>query len=311
MSGEVRRVFDRLGVSAARTRTIPANHGADGNANWHVWPQAGERCVLRRYYTGTTAQDLRYEDRILTHLGRQGWRVPEPLSPPIEDAGRWYCLTRHVPGRSRSQETSQQRQQRGADLARLHGALRPLTERIGQRPRWHPLHDGLQVMTAIDWHAGLEALDLAHPALAEWAGVAAISTADELTALGASDLPLTVIHGDFMAEENVHYDRSRFVGVIDFGVAHLGSRPYELISARCYRAPQVRAAYVEELRRHGWPWTDLEEAALVPVFRAFRLSMVAWQLDVGVRTGCFDTAAIETQLAQTGVDPSGKVRAIW
>lgn len=303
----MRAVLDRLGVGTARTRTIAPNHGPEGNANWHVWPSAGERCHLRRYYAGTTAEDLQYEHTILTHLSSQGWRVPEPLTQPIEEGGRWYCLSRYVPGRSRNQETSPQRVQRGADLARLHVALRPLAERIGQRPNWQPLHEGLAVMTPVDWRAGLDELSIDHPALAEWAAAAATSTADELAALGARDLPLTVIHGDFMADQNVHYDRRRFVGVIDFGVAHLGCRPYELISARCYRASELRAGYVDELRRHGWPLSDLEVVALVPVYRAFRLSMVAWQLEAGRRTGRFDAATIESQLAQTGVDRSGKV----
>jgi aminoglycoside phosphotransferase (APT) family kinase protein len=307
---EIRRVLDRLGVAATRTRVIPENHGPVGAANWHVWPQAGERSVLRRYFAGATLEDLQYEHTILTHLSRQGWCVSEPLAPPIEEGGRWYCLTRYVPGRSRRQETAPQCRQRGADLARLHVALRPLAERIGQRPRWRQLDDGLPIMTPTNWRAGLNELSTSHPALAEWAAVAATSTADELAALGATDLPLTVIHGDFMADQNVHYDRTRFVGVIDFGVAHLGIRPYELISARSYRAPELRSAYVDELRRLGWPLSNLEEAALVPVYRAFRLGMVAWHLDAGTRTGCFDTAAIKTQLSQTGVEPSGTVRAI-
>jgi Ser/Thr protein kinase RdoA (MazF antagonist) len=287
----------------------PKNHGSVGAANWHVWTEAGGRAVLRRYFAGATLEDLEYEHAILSHLSRQGWCVPEPLAPPIEQSGRWYCLTRYVPGRSRIHETAPQRRQRGTDLARLHVALQPLGERIGQRPRWRQLDDGLPLMMPTDWRAGLDDLSIRHPALAEWAAVAAAATADELAALGATNLPLTVIHGDFMADQNVHYDRSRFVGVIDFGAAHLGSRPYELISARSYRGPELQAAYGDELRRLGWPLSDLEEAALVPIYRAFRLGMAVWHVDAGTRTGRFDTAAIEAQLSRTGVDPSGKVRA--
>lgn len=296
-------ILDRLGTAPARTRAIPANHGPDGNANWHVWPQTGERCVLRRYYAGATAEDLSYEHTILTHLSGQGWCVPEPLAAPVREGDRWYCLTRYVPGRCRTRETPAQRKQRGADLARLHVALRPLAERLGQRPTWHPLHGGVPVMTVADWPAGLDALATEHPALAEWATVAMASTADEFAAVGATEL--TLLHGDFMAEENVHYNGARLAGVIDFGVAHLGSRPYDLVSARCYRAPELRTGYVDELRRLGWPWTEAEEQAIVPVYRAFHLGMVAWQLLASTRTGRFDTATIESQLARTGVDPSG------
>src|SRR3981081_1857681 len=51
-----------------------------------------------------------------------------------------------------------------------------------------------------------------------------------LGALGAQALPVMVVHGDF-AEWNVHYLRSRLAGVIDFGLTHLDSRPYELAVA--------------------------------------------------------------------------------
>lgn len=36
---------------------------------------------------------------------------------------------------------------------------------------------------------------------------------------------------------------------------------------------------------------------LVPMYRAFRLGLVAWLLDAGLRASRFDTAAIEAQLA--------------
>jgi aminoglycoside phosphotransferase (APT) family kinase protein len=83
-----------------------------------------------------------------------------------------------------------------------------------------------------------------------------------------------VIHGDFMADQNVRYDGDRFVGVVDFAVAHLGSRPYELVPARCYRAPELLPGYREETRRQEWPLSEVEEAALLPVRRAFRLAAV-------------------------------------
>ncbi len=125
LHADVRTVLDQLDVAASRVRAIPENHGMEGNANWHVWSQQGSRSVLRRYYTGTTPADLAYEHAVLEHLTKQGWNVPDPLAPPIEHDGRWYCLTRYVPGRGRPTETPSQQRQRGADLARLHVALRP------------------------------------------------------------------------------------------------------------------------------------------------------------------------------------------
>lgn len=304
---DVSTVRDQLDLSGARVWAIRPNHGPEGNANWHVWSPKTGRCVLRRYYEGATPEDLAYEHAVLEHLRREGWSVPDALAAPVADEGRWYCLTRYVPGRSRTTETPAQQRQRGADLARLHLALRSITDPVGQRPGWRALLAGVSVMTPIDWHDGLAGLGSHHAELAEWAAVAATSVANEVAALGLGDLPVTVVHGDFLAGENVHYEGGRLAGVIDFGVTHLGTRPYDLVSARCNRQPEVRTGYVEELNHLGWPLSDLEEAAILPIYRAFRLYMTAWQLDVGTRSGHFDTELITAQLTQTGIDPSGNV----
>jgi len=223
---EAERVPQRLGIAAERIHTLPTNHGPEGNTDWHVWPVKGDRFVLRRYHVETTLDELQYEHTILTHLSSTGWCVPEPLASALHDHGRWYCPTRYVAGRTRNLETVTQRRQRGAGPTRHHVvALRPLAERIGQRVVWRPLREGLPVMTPVDWQAGLDAFDGAHPRLAEWAAIVAEAAADEFAGLGDERLPPTVLHGDLMAEENVHYDGARLVGVIDFGVAHLGTGP--------------------------------------------------------------------------------------
>jgi homoserine kinase type II len=112
-------------------------------------------------------------------------------------------------------------------------------------------------------------------------------------------LPVTVVHGDF-AQWNVHYERGRLAGIIDFGLTHLDSRPYELAVARTYRSPETTGAYREELARGGWPLSALEEAAIEPINHAFRVDMAAWQMDHGRRTGDYDLAMIERQLSRTG-----------
>jgi len=61
-------------------------------------------------------------------------------------------------------------------------------------------------------------------------------------------LPITLIHGDF-AEWNVHYRHGRLAGVIDFGLTHQDTRPYELAIARTYRAPETADAHRGELAR--------------------------------------------------------------
>jgi Ser/Thr protein kinase RdoA (MazF antagonist) len=110
------------------------------------------------------------------------------------------------------------------------------------------------------------------------------------------------VHGDF-AEWNVHYERGRLAGVIDFGLTHLDSRPYELAIARTYRAPEAIDAYRAELARLGWPLSELEEAAIVPLYRSFRVGMTAWVMEDGRRTGDYDLGMIERQLGRTGTPP--------
>ena len=160
----------------------------------------------------------------------------------------------------------------------------------------------MTVHTDIVWDDCLRSFSEVDTRLAAWADRAAAATRAALEALGADDLPVTVVHGDF-AEWNVHYQDNRLAGVIDFGLTHLDSRPFELAIARTYRSPETVAAYREELVRSNWPLTELEEASIEPIQHAFRLDMVAWQLDLGLRKGAYDLAMIERQLARTGTAP--------
>jgi len=137
------------------------------------------------------------------------------------------------------------------------------------------------------------------PRLASWAEAAAARAGASLAAIGAGDLPVMVVHGDF-AEWNVHYERGRLAGVIDFGLTHVDSRPYELAIARAYRAPEMLDAYRAELAAAGWPLTELEQAAIGPVDRAFRVGMAAAEMADGLTGGHYDLAMIERQLARTG-----------
>ena len=126
----------------------------------------------------------------------------------------------------------------GVDLARLHLALRPLAERTGQRPGWGAQHSSVSARAEHRWQECVRGLAAVSPRLAAWAQAAATQTQAALTALGADELPVMVVHGDF-AEWNVHYDGERLAGVIDFGLTHVDTRPYELAIARAYRAPEL------------------------------------------------------------------------
>jgi Ser/Thr protein kinase RdoA (MazF antagonist) len=264
VTGAVAGVLGALGVRPDRVTLL--KDVSSGNGNWLVETDGGQRSVLRRYPPGAGPEDLAYEHAVLEHLGAAGWVVPHPIGEPVRHDGRWYCLTRYVPGQPAAPESPAQRRRRGRDMARLDLALRGLDERIGQRPGWQPQHTVIAANAGIDWEACVRQLT----AVSEW---------------------------------NVHYENGRLAGVIDFGLAHQDSRPYELAIARTYRAPEAADAYRAELAASGWPLSELEEAAIIPVYQAFRVDMAAWELDHGRDSGCYDLAAIERQLARTGTRP--------
>jgi Ser/Thr protein kinase RdoA (MazF antagonist) len=187
-------------------------------------------------------------------------------------------------------------------LARLHLTLRGATESLGQRPGWRPLHSDVCVRSDRPWEERVSGLASVSPRLASWARAAAEQARAALAAVRADDLPVMVVHGDFAAW-NVHYDRERLAGVIDFGLTHVDSRPYELAIARTYRAPEMTDAYRAELASCGWPLSELEEAALTPVYRAFRVGMAAAERDSGLVAGDYDLAMIERQLSRTATAP--------
>lgn len=286
-----------LGVRPARVRAL--TDIPRGNGNWLVEAADGELLVLRRYQPETRPEDLAYEHAVLRHVAEAGWMVPTPLTAPVRWQDSWYCLTRHVPGRGTRAEDAWQRARRGRDLARLHLALRGAADRIGQRPGWRPQHSAVTIQAPDRWEADVAGLASASPRLGDWAQAAAVETRASLAALGAGELPVIVVHGDF-ASWNVHYDGAALAGVIDFALTHVDSRPYELAIARGYRAPEMVAAYRAELDDRGWPLSELEEAAIEPVYRAFRMGMAAAEMHDGDVTGRYDLAMIERQLARTG-----------
>jgi len=293
-------VLTLLGVRPSRVRPL-----ADvplGNGNWLVETDGGEPSVLRRYHPETAPEDLRYEHAVLAYVAGAGWVVPTALTAPVRWHDRWWCLTRHVPGQGTRAEDARQCVRRGRDLARLHLALRGAADRIGPRPGWRPQHTAVTIQARDRWEARVEGLASASPRLAAWSRAAAAETRAALAAVGADDLPVMVVHGDFAAW-NVHYEGDVLAGVIDFELTHVDSRPYELAIARGYRAPDMVAAYRAELDEQGWPLSELEEAAIDPVYRAFRVGVAAAEMHDGDVTGRYDLAMIERQLARTGTPP--------
>jgi Ser/Thr protein kinase RdoA (MazF antagonist) len=299
MTGPPARVLGLLGLRPASVVTL--KDISRENASWLADTLAGNRLVLRRYHAAATERDLAYEHAVVRHLARSGWVVPAPVGEVIREAGRYYSLTRYVPGRPVARESVAQRRRRGRDLARLDLALRDLGPRLGQRDGWRAQHKGVTVHTDIDWDVCVGGLMDASPRLGSWLQRAAAQTRSALAAAGAAELDVTVVHGDF-AEWNVHYDHGRLAGVVDFGLTHLDSRPYELAIARTYRSPEVAIAYRDELASRGWRLSELEEAMIEPIYHAFRVDMAAWRVREGLRAGRYDLAVIERQLARTGVE---------
>jgi Ser/Thr protein kinase RdoA (MazF antagonist) len=293
---EMHQVLNLMGLRPGRIvalKDVPL-----GNGNWLIETAGGQRFVLRRYHPQTTQEDLAYEHAVLGYLASAGWVVPAAIGEAVCWRDFWYCLTRYVPGEAVRAEDAEQRRRRGRDLARLHRALRGVAERIGQRPGWRPQHSAVTVYADDRWEERIRGLASVSPRLAAWAEAAATQARESLAALGADDLPVMVVHGDF-AEWNVHYDRGWLAGVIDFGLTHVDTRPYELAIARTYRAPEMLDAYRAELAACGWPLSELEEAAVGPVYRAFRVGMVAAELEDGLITGDYNLAMIERQLSRT------------
>jgi Ser/Thr protein kinase RdoA (MazF antagonist) len=300
IDAEVHDVIARFGWHPERVSVLKED--PLGNSSWLVSFGDAEPIVLRRYHHLASPTDLDYERQVLQHLGDLGWTVPQARSEILDVNGRLYGATRFVPGAPRSNETAPQRTQRGKDLAHLNLALRDLGAAVGQRPACRPQHTAVTIHERIDWPHCLDVLTQLDHRLGEWADCAVETTTRALHMTGAAELPLTVIHGDF-AEWNVHYHSDELVGVVDFSDTHLDSRPYELAIARTYRSPETSAAYRSELAAHGWPLSELEEACIPLVLHAFRLDMVAWQVDRFIRTGAVDPEMIERQLERSGTPP--------
>ena len=270
-----------------------------GNSSWLLTATDETQVVLRRYHPWSAQAELAYEYSVLRWLTEQGWPVPTPYGEVLFTAGRWWGLNRLVPGIPVLNETPPQRHRRGIDLARLEVAMRPLAE-MGQRPGWQLQHTAFTVHTDLDFSQLISTFAQTQPRLADWIATSADATHDTLTRAGATELPITPIHGDF-TEWNVHYDNDGLAGVIDFGLCRLESRPYELAIARTWRAPEVIAGYTQELARHGWPLTELEQSLLVPIYHAFRVDMALWAVHEGRHSGDYNLTHIERQLERTAV----------
>jgi Ser/Thr protein kinase RdoA (MazF antagonist) len=130
-------VLDQLGLHPDAVVTLRDQPGE--NRSW-LLATAGRRAVLRGYHGNNTEPDLIWQHEVLAYLAGLGWTVPAPLSPLVGHDGRFWYLTRYVPGAAIRDEDAAQQRRRGRWLARLHVALRDLYASAGQRPGWQPQH---------------------------------------------------------------------------------------------------------------------------------------------------------------------------
>jgi homoserine kinase type II len=288
------RALDAWGVRARRHARIAPSTNELGNRAWHVWTCDGRHLVARRYTALRSREEVAYELEVLRHLGGLGWSVPVPAADAIDVAGRRYSLCAYVAG-GRCDDSAESGRRRGVLLARLHDALRPLCDSLGQRPSWR----ALPVLDASRFEPsrqeGLEALRSADGGLAEEIEQAAAAANAEVKGLRLDALPQFLLHGDFTTG-NVRQRRGRPCGAIDFDLCHIGCRPWELVIARLQRAPAMLDGYRSEAARLGIPLSLEEERVLPAVYRAFRAGMIGWALVEGARLGSVDRDFIRVQL---------------
>jgi Ser/Thr protein kinase RdoA (MazF antagonist) len=286
--------LDAWGVQASRHARIALSTNELGNQAWHVWTRDGRHLVARRYTAFRSLAEVVYELEVLGHLGRLGWSVPVPAAGPVEVGGRRYSLCAYVPG-GPCDDSAGSAWHRGALLARLHAALRPLRDRLGQRPGWrpHPVLDDPRFEAAR--LEGLHRLRSTDRDLAGEIDRACAAARDELGGLGLDALPRFLLHGDFTTG-NVRQRRGRPCGAIDFDLCHVGCRPWELVIARLQRAPAMLDGYRREAARLGIPISAEEERVLPAVYRAFRAGVIGWALAEGAGLGSVDRDFIRVQL---------------
>lgn len=290
--------MDAFGLELDRLEaTRPGDDESAGNGNWHLWTAAGEHHILRRYHVLRTEADLVFETRLLDHLTTRGWTVPARVAGPVWHEGRLWAVTRFVPGRPHTEETTRQQLERGELLARLHAELAGFEASAGPRPGFFQAAD-LDAMGEFQgWDRGVQLLRGQRPDLADRA-VRAMERAKALVVEHALlDLPRTIVHGDF-ASWNVHFgDDGEFSGVIDFDLAHPDSRAWEFVIARVDLAPALVDGY-QRATEH--PLSDRELAAIAPLQVVLQVLMVMAGLWDGQRGGRFDEAMITRHLSAAG-----------
>ena len=233
---------------------------AKGNTHWRV-QRGREDFILRMYRRGQTGSSIRYELDILRRLHDRGWPVAADVDGVVWREGSAFVLFPLLPGHPHLPENDQRRRQRGRILAELHCELSALTG-LGQRSGWRRGDEAVLESERLcdqgrERTLNLSRLDLFHSVVRHLEGVR-----DRLCAAGVSHLPVTVVHGDLIAQNLLFLDGT-LSGVLDFDSAHLDLRAVDVACARRSRGDEVARGYQEVD-----PLSDEELGCLDDLWRA-------------------------------------------
>jgi Ser/Thr protein kinase RdoA (MazF antagonist) len=223
---------------------------ANGNCHWRV-RRGRDGFVLRMYRRGQSDSSIQYELDILNRLRHRGWPVAAAVGDTVEHSGFVFALFPLLPGSPHEAETAGQRRRRGRILAELHLELSAMTD-MRQRSGWK---------RADEVAHSIEADRLRPSATAHTIALHLERVRDRLDAAGASSFPVTVIHGDLIAQ-NLLFQGDELSGVLDFDSVHLDLRAADVACARRSTQDEVVRGYLEIA-----PLTDAELGCLDDFWR--------------------------------------------
>jgi len=250
---------------------------ARGNTHWKVQCRS-ESFVLRIYGRRQTASSIQYELDILRRLRDRGLPVAAAIDGVAQYEGSAFVLFPLLPGRPHPRENERQRRQRGRILAELHhelGALADLGQRIGWRQADEVVAGGES--RSGRWRScaiGMTRPDLVDSIARHFEGVHS-----RLCAAGATRFPVTVVHGDLIAQ-NLLFQRGRLSGILDFDSAHCDLRAADVACARRSGSDEVARGYLDVI-----PLSDAEIGCLDDLWRASVLRYALQLLDRETITG--------------------------
>ena len=233
---------------------------AKGNTHWRV-QRGREAFVLRMYRRGQTGSSIRYELDILRSLHDRGWPVAADVDGVVWREDSAFVLFPLLPGCPHTPENDQRQRQRGRILAELHCELVALAG-LGQRSGWRQVDEVVMEDERRRDQGCERTLNISRPDLFRSVVRHLEGVRDRLWAAGASHLPVTVVHGDLIAQ-NLLFRDGTLSGVINFDSAHLDLRAADVACARRSRDDEVARGYQEVN-----PLSDEELGCLDDLWRA-------------------------------------------